>query len=67
MSMKYIREYYGVPVKRGAQILFRGWPGKVISTRNAHIVVVLDKDTKTKLIIHPTDVEWADMPILEQE
>ena len=67
MSMEYIREYYGVPAKRGAKFLYCGWPGKVVSSRGPHIVGVLDKDPKTLLILHPTDVEWSDMDILEQE
>ena len=63
--MKYIRDYYGVPVKRGARIRFTYSDGSVVfsritSARYGRIKVIADveayayKNSRRRLILHPT-------------
>lgn len=66
MSMQYIRDYYGVPAKRGARIRFTGrsdgvaQEGVITGTRNAHIRVRFDGDLCTSRL-HPTwEVEYIE-------
>lgn len=60
MSMKYIRETYGVPARRGAWVKFTGNPhkcpsfGTVTGSRNQYINVRMDGDIKSGKY-HP---EW---------
>ena len=68
MSMDYIRRTYGVPAKRGAQILFRGVIGQagitgvVIGTRGHYLRVRMDATCLT-WTLHPTwEVEYLKTP-----
>lgn len=53
MSLKYIRDYYGVPAYRGAKIFFNGREGRITSAKDAHLRVKFP-DKKNTQIIHPT-------------
>ncbi len=58
MSFKYIRDYYGVPVKRGGKIKFRGDLCVIRSSRNQYLRVTRLEDGR-KLLLHPTwEVEY---------
>jgi len=61
MSLEYIRKYYGVPAKRGAQVRYKGTHGIITGSRGAYIRVRLEGE-KRSLPYHPTDVEWRDLP-----
>ena len=39
MSMKFIRDTYGVPAKRGGKIMFQGHEWTIISSQGSHLVV----------------------------
>jgi hypothetical protein len=68
MSMAYIREYYGVPAKRGARILYDGdslakfimgfmyhpKPGTVVAAKGNYIRVRFDSNPKEIVTLHPT-------------
>ena len=56
--MKYIRDYYNVPVKRGGRVAFTRESGDVVlgritSARGQYIMVRLD-NKKKPLPFHPT-------------
>jgi hypothetical protein len=52
VSMAWIRQYYGVPAKRGGRILFEGQPGVITSARGAGLRVRMDGE-KRSIPIHP--------------
>jgi hypothetical protein len=62
MSLEYIRNYYGVPAKRGARIRYtdgRGVArtGRITAARSARILVLLDEpgpDYPARVVLHPT-------------
>lgn len=59
MSMKYIREYYNVPAKRGARIKFDGKMGTIISSNGAKLRIKLDGASYSRLY-HPTwNIEYV--------
>ena len=60
MSLEYIREYYGVPAKRGEPVAYRGTPGVVTGASGPHVNVRLDGQ-KHSLPYHPTDLEWPNL------
>lgn len=53
MSMKYIRDYYRVPAKRGARVTVDGKAGVITGSRDAYILVRFDGD-KAARPCHPT-------------
>lgn len=58
MSMKYIRDYYGVPAKRGGRVRFAGGDngpttGTIASSRGSALCVVFDGNSRSSLV-HPT-------------
>lgn len=55
MSLKYIRDYYGVPAKRGQPVRWRTLLGQIISASGPHVVVRLDNFPKQRVILHPKD------------
>jgi hypothetical protein len=60
MSLKYIRDYYGVPVKRGGVIKFQG-DECVIKSADAQYLRVLRLKDNRKLLLHPTwEVEYLE-------
>jgi len=63
MSLEYIRNYYGVPAKRGAKVrfFFAGkWNiGKIVSGDH-YLRIAPDEFPRNRLIFHPTDVEYLD-------
>ncbi len=57
MSLKYIREYYEVPAKRGKPVRYRGKAGVVTGSSGALVKVRLDGQKHARPY-HPTDLEW---------
>jgi hypothetical protein len=66
MSLQYIREYYGVPAKRGEPVRYNGKPGRVTGSSGPHVRVRL-AGQKHSRPYHPTDLEWPGLLIAEQE
>lgn len=60
MSLRYIREYYGVPAKRGEPVKYRGKIGVVTGCSDPHVRVRLAGE-KIALPYHPTDLEWPNL------
>jgi hypothetical protein len=58
MSLQWIRDNYGVPAKRGGQIIFE-WPpeahrpGTIVGSTGPHLKVRLVGDKHTS-VLHPT-------------
>lgn len=64
MSMKYIRDTYGVPAKRGMRVVLveddgrRRTGGTITGAKNAYLCVRLDGERRTRLY-HPNhDIEY---------
>jgi hypothetical protein len=53
MSLDYIRQYYGVPAKRGMRITIDGRPAKIVGSAGARLRIRRD-DEKHTAIAHPT-------------
>ena len=57
MGLQYIRDFYGVPAKRGMEIEYNGECvpvfGRITSAREGYIRVRL-KNTKKIISLHPT-------------
>lgn len=54
-AMKYIRDTYGVPAKRGARILFQGKPYVILSAKNGRLRIWACPDRIPVIkTIHPT-------------
>jgi hypothetical protein len=53
MSMEYIRATYGVPAKRGMEVVYRGVRGRIVSA--SHYVHVQFPGYSKPHRIHPTD------------
>lgn len=58
MSMKWVREQYKVPAKRGMTVRYRGQAGTILSAANGQIIVRMTPDSghSYKIRLHPTDV-----------
>ena len=52
MSMQWVRDYYGVPARRGMRVRVDGRPG-VITGATHHLRVRFDGDRRS-LYCHPT-------------
>lgn len=64
MSMKYIRDHYRVPAKRGARIVYSGdgmaCGGTIVGTSGPHLRVRLDILNNAIVTLHPTwEVEYT--------
>lgn len=55
MSLEYIRNYYGVPAKKGGRVNAYGKPGTITGARNAHLLIKLDGEQQHSRPYHPTD------------
>jgi hypothetical protein len=66
VSLQYIREYYGVPAKRGEPVIYQGKPGVVTGYSGPHIRVRLEGEKRSRPY-HPADLEWPCLSIAEQE
>jgi hypothetical protein len=53
LSFDYVREYYGVPAKRGMRVTVDGRPGRITSG-NGHYIRVLFDGERRPSICHPT-------------
>lgn len=68
MSMKHIRQVYGVPAKRGGRVLYRGlWFGMITGSDGPYIKVRMNGGNRSHLY-HPTDhMEYLTTSTSEQE
>jgi hypothetical protein len=63
MSLKYIRDYYGVPAEEGVRIRYTGDPsgtvdGTITGTNGPHLLVKFD-DAPGNSVLHPKwEVEY---------
>lgn len=54
--IKYIRERYGVPAKRGMRVVVQGMVGRITSAPDNWLRIrVAIGDRKKTIIVHPTD------------
>lgn len=51
--MEYIRKSYGVPAKRGGEVLYEGKHGVITGSYSAYLRIRLDGEKRSKLY-HPT-------------
>jgi hypothetical protein len=59
MTIKYIREYYGVPVKRGTEVRLKGkqhFAGVVTGTTGPYLRVRVDE--KHTYVFYPLELEY---------
>ena len=68
MSMKYIRDYYGVPAKRGARVRYfdgvNEFFGVIVGSRGSLLRVRFDGE-KGASLLHPT--WWVEYLTTQQE
>ena len=53
MSMRYIRDHYGVPAKRGMEVVAQGRKGRIVGSRGSYLRIKVDGE-KNILSFHPT-------------
>jgi hypothetical protein len=63
MTMQYIRDYYGVPAKRGAEIKYRGEPYVIVGSSGHYLrakkLTLLGEPRLKVVTLHPTwEVEY---------
>jgi len=61
MTMKYVRDRYGVPAKRGGKVRFKfegEWVGGHILSATSHVFVAPDASPDIRLIFHPNDLVY---------
>jgi len=60
MSMKYIRDFYNVPSKRGMKILYETTIGTIVGSKDAYLRIRLDGEERVGNY-HPTwNIEYLD-------
>jgi hypothetical protein len=68
MSMKYLRNTYGIPARRGGRVRFTDqdgvvWNGRITSTLGPYLRVLVDDRVpgyRRRLVLHPTwQVEYV--------
>ena len=56
--MASVREFYGVPARRGARVTYRGYPepvrGRIISSTGSHLYIRRDDNGRRFGPLHPT-------------
>jgi hypothetical protein len=52
MSLQYVRDYYGVPAKRGGRVTYDGEGGRILSADH-HLIIKLDSGRRVR--VHPRD------------
>lgn len=58
MSMQYIRDAYGIYIKRGQRVrvrTFEGWTDGRITSATHLVIIAPDKWPHARLYCHPTD------------
>lgn len=58
-GIAYIREYYGVPAKRGMVVEVHGRPARIVSARGPYLSVRRD-GARCAHPYHPLDVDYLD-------
>ena len=53
MGMRYIREYYKVPAKRGMNVVAQGEKGVIVGAKGQYLRVRIEGEKKV-LSFHPT-------------
>lgn len=53
MSMKYIREHYNVPAKRGMEVIAQGRKGTIVGSSNTYLRIRIEGEEMVGLY-HPT-------------
>lgn len=59
MSMKYVRNMYGVPAKRGKLVGYKGRKGVITSSRGGRLCALID-GYKYPMAFHPWDLDYLD-------
>ncbi len=66
MTMRYVRETYGVDVHRGQRVrvkAFDGWTDGRITSATHYVIIATDKWPAARLRCHPTDRDvWEPLP-----
>ena len=57
-SMAYIRDFYGVPAKRGAIVYFKGFRGVIVGSKNSYLRVRME-DFDIVKTLHPEEVRYG--------
>lgn len=53
MSMKWIRDHYKVPAKRGMKVIAQGQRGTIVGSKNEYLRIRIEGE-KNILSFHPT-------------
>lgn len=62
MSMKWIRDRYKVPAKRGMNVIAQGDRGTIVGSRNGYLRIQIDGQKKI-FSFHPTDdIKYFPLP-----
>ena len=72
MSLEYISKTYNVPAKVGARVMYEGngyiQNGTIVGSRNAHLLIRFDGDTKCRGCYHPTwEITYLDHAYTDEE
>lgn len=51
--MRYIRDHYGVPAKRGMEVVAQGRTGRIVASSGAYLRIKVEGE-KNILSFHPT-------------
>lgn len=65
MTLKYIRDHYGVPAKRGQKLIYSGsgrpLEGVIINAQGAHLMVRIAEFGERPVKLHPTwEIEYVE-------
>lgn len=66
MSMAYIRDFYGVPAKRGGIVFYKGHRGVITGSKNAYLRVRME-DFDIIKTFHPNDLVFEDLETFMKE
>lgn len=55
--LEYIRNYYGVPAKKGKVVSYNGILGVITGANNAHVMVRLEGEKHAEAY-HPDDLKY---------
>ena len=65
-GMEYIRDFYGVPAKRGAIVFYKGHRGVITGSKNAYLRVRIE-DFDIVKTFHPKDLVFENLEELISE
>lgn len=61
-EFQYIKDYYGVPARRGFVVEYNGKRGVVTGTSGPYLTVRLDGEKLAKPY-HPGDLQWRNLGV----